>query len=103
MDIFGNTGISFKTLNNYILSLQIKCLCFNKYWKSERFGFFPFWISNGMNGKLVQCAAQIKEQTKLFLAILEHISKKDLTHISSDAAGLWAGLIVPAKKCISPI
>lgn len=56
-----------------------------------------------MNGKLVQCAAQIKEQTKLFLAILEHISKKDLTHISSDAAGLWAGLIVSAKKCISPI
>lgn len=51
-----------------------------------------------MNGKLVQCAAQIKEQTKLFLAILEHISKKDLTHISSDAAGLWAGLIVSAKN-----
>jgi len=51
-----------------------------------------------MNGKLVRRAPQMKEQTDLFRAMLEHISEKDLTHISFDATGLWAGLVVPAKS-----
>lgn len=51
-----------------------------------------------MNGKLVRRAPQMKEQTDLFQAMLEHISEKDLTHISFDVTGLWAGLVVPAKS-----
>lgn len=61
-----------------------KMLALQQQWKSERFGFILFWISNGMNGKLVLCTTLVKEQTDLFLAMLDHISKEDLLHISSD-------------------
>lgn len=51
-----------------------------------------------MNGKPVLCTTLVKEQTDLSLAILEHISKEDLLHISSDSAGLWTCFVVPAKS-----